>query len=192
MRYLLAILFLTYTTKPDVEVVKVIEPKIEAHITHFPSVYKQIREHEGNYVYHKFDKGGETYGGITRKYNPDWYGWRYIHKGLNTNEIVCEAEFWVKDAYLDIWVKEGYMDIKDYNLALNLFDLRINSSPRTYEKKVNKVLKDMNECDIYTLSNTEEFVWRLKIERILLYSYLAMNDSTQRTFYKGWIRRLDI
>ena len=39
----------------------------------FNQSYDLIRQWEGNYVNHPFDKGGITYGGITKKYNPNWY-----------------------------------------------------------------------------------------------------------------------
>jgi len=189
MKHLLPILILLIIPKVQKEEIK--QPSENTHITHFPSVYATIRKYEGNYVYHPHDKGGETYGGVARKYCPDWYGWRYIRKDTKRYERVEAAELWVMDHYLDIWVKEGFDQIKDYDLALNTFDFRINSSPRTYSKKVSKILNDMGECDIHSL-NSEEFVWRLKIERILLYTHLALNDSTQRTFYRGWIKRLGV
>jgi hypothetical protein len=183
---LIFLLFLAPKSTPTVTTT----PVNEGIVCYFPRVYEEVRSHEGNYVHHPNDKGGRTYGGVSEKYNPDWYGWRYI-KHHKYNERIEDAEMWVKDHYLTIWVREGFMEIKDYNLALDLFDFRINSSPKTYSRKVNKILNDMDELSVLCVE-PKEFVLRLKIERILLYSSLALNDSTQRVFYRGWVNRLGV
>ena len=191
MRYLLILLILVFVPKHKKEIIVVSKPiPIETHITHFPKIYKKIREHEGYYSNHPSDKGGETYAGITRRYNPKWYGWKYV-RSHKRNEIIPEAEYWVLDHYLDIWVDEGYDTIKDYNVALALFDFRVHSSPKTVNKKLNRVLDTMGICSVNDADPTE-FVLRLKIERILLYNYLVKNDSTQLVFYRGWVKRLAV
>ena len=38
----------------------------------------KILKHEGGYVDNPNDIGKETYGGISRKYNPNWEGWKFI------------------------------------------------------------------------------------------------------------------
>ena len=169
----------------------------------FPEIYSYIRTHiEGNYVDHPGDKGGETYGGIARKIHPLWYGWRHVDaaKPLESHDRVEAAETWVLAFYLDIWVAEGFENIEDKNLALNLFDFRIHSSPKTVTKKVNIVLLEMG-CDPITMKgewidgrfnslDPTEFSLRLKIQRLLLFNYLVNKDKSQLVFYKGWTDRL--
>ena len=44
----------------------------------FNKAYKATMGHEGGYVDDPADKGGETYKGIARRYNPGWGGWKQI------------------------------------------------------------------------------------------------------------------
>lgn len=170
---------------------------------HFPYVYQQIRKLEGTYVNHPNDKGRETYGGISRKLHPKWQGWEYIDeaKPLERYDTVPRAEFWVLDFYLDIWIHEGFETIESRELALNLFDFRIHSSPRTVTKLTNRVLEQMG-CEPVVVGedwidnrfnqvDPLEFALRLKIQRLLLFNYLAKKDKSQRVFIFGWYKRLE-
>lgn len=172
---------------------------------HFLYVYNHIRTNiEGNYVWHPSDKGGETYGGIARRVYPSWSGWKYIDaaKPLKRHDKVEAAEYWVQDFYLDLWVKGGFYKIENLEVALNLFDFAIHSSPRTVELKVNRVLTKLG-CDEVRVAGEwitddfnrvppREFALLLKIERIKLFNYLVTKDATQLAFYKGWLRRVDL
>ena len=44
----------------------------------FNDAYKELIRSEGGYVDDPDDKGGETYKGIARHFNPDWSGWKII------------------------------------------------------------------------------------------------------------------
>jgi hypothetical protein len=115
----------------------------------FKVTYDLIRQWEGNYVNHPHDRGGETYGGITRKYHPEWSGWKYINgKQLKRHEEVSEAEMWVLDFYLDIWIKEGFYSLKNQTLANALFDLRVHVGKRNTLKIVNIILQSMGEQEV--------------------------------------------
>ena len=169
---------------------------------HFPYVYQQIRKLEGTYVNHPNDKGRETYGGISRKLHPKWQGWEYIDeaKPLERYDTVPRAEFWVLDWYLDLWVKEGFETIEDRELALNLFDFRIHSSPRTVELFTNRVLTRMG-CEPTRIGEDwidgrfnqvepVEFILRLKIQRLILFNYIVTKYPSQKVFYFGWVNRI--
>lgn len=171
---------------------------------HFNYVYQEIRKIEGHYVNHPNDRGKETYGGISRRSFPGWFGWRYVDaaKPLQRHDTVEQAEMWVKDWYLTRWVQGGFEIIEDRELALNLFDFYIHSSPRTVELKVNRVLKGKFGCDQIRVQGEwvsndfnrvppREFILHLKIERLKLFNYLVTKDKTQLVFYVGWLRRLD-
>src|SRR3546814_16111313 len=77
--------------------------------------------------------------------HPGWEGWYVIDevKNKQRHQLIPEVEFFVKDFYLSIWVREGFENIEDYSLALNLFDFRIHSSPRTVELFTTRVLTKM-------------------------------------------------
>jgi lysozyme family protein len=200
--FLILLIFFSVSRSEEIVITERVEPKVVHH--HFPQIYSHIRTTiEGNYVNHPKDKGGETYGGVSRRMHPEWFGWRYIDaaKPIKRHECVSAADRWVMDFYLTIWVQEGFENIDDYDLALNLFDFRIHSSPRTVQLKVNRVLKEMNECPIVVregwISNqfnhidTNEFILRLKIQRLILFNNLVARDPDQLDFYRGWISRLE-
>jgi lysozyme family protein len=44
----------------------------------FEVAYQYLSVDEGRYANNPADKGGETYGGISRVNNPDWEGWKII------------------------------------------------------------------------------------------------------------------
>ena len=46
----------------------------------FKEAFELTLAHEGGYVKDPDDRGGETYKGIARRYNPGWSGWARIDK----------------------------------------------------------------------------------------------------------------
>ncbi|HJW81700.1 MAG TPA: glycosyl hydrolase 108 family protein [Acidiferrobacterales bacterium] len=46
----------------------------------FKEAFELTLAHEGGYVKDPDDRGGETYKGIARRYNPGWPGWARINK----------------------------------------------------------------------------------------------------------------
>ena len=46
----------------------------------FLAAYDALLRHEGGYVADPEDKGGETYKGVSRVFNPVWAGWKIIDK----------------------------------------------------------------------------------------------------------------
>ena len=74
----------------------------------FEVANKLTRKNEGNYSNNKNDKGKETYGGRSRRYFPDWEGWKIIDsmksridfpKCLDTNK---ELQKLVDQSYKEI------------------------------------------------------------------------------------------
>ena len=47
-------------------------------MANFEDAYKKLLIKEGGYVHDSDDSGGETYRGISRRYNPTWEGWDII------------------------------------------------------------------------------------------------------------------
>lgn len=170
---------------------------------HFERVYYHIRSHEGNFVHHRADRGGQTYGGVARRMHPQWQGWKYVDraKPLVRHDSVPEAEPFVEIFYRDIWCEEGFENIEDFSLALNLFDFRIHSSPKTVELFTNRVLVKMG-CEPtkfgenwvdnrFNQVDVTEFILRLKIQRILLFNHIVTKYPSQMVFLRGWYKRLD-
>lgn len=201
IRLILIFLFCFYSDTVGIgdSPVSIVYPS-KAH--HFNRIYETIRSHEGNYVNIKADRGGMTYGGIARNMNPQWLGWYYVDEAqpLARHDSVPRVEWMVKDFYLSIWVKEGFENIESFELALNLFDFRIHSSPKTVELFTNRVLTKMG-CDPITMGEgwvdnrfnqvePVEFALRLKIQRILLFNYIVTKHPDQKIFYVGWRNRV--
>jgi len=172
----------------------------------FRIAYSYIIKHEGWYVNHADDRGKETYGGISRKYNPNWWGWRFIDEYKKKNGPIPrythfpELNFWVMDYYLDIWVSEHFYNLHNQNLANYVLDFRINGTIGA--KLINKSLTELgaqnitnkNVIDSTTINalnniNREMFLNHLKNKRIKFYRNIALRDSTQKQFLKHWIKR---
>lgn len=104
----------------------------------FENIYsKVISKYEGGYSNDPHDKGGETYKGISREYNPQWGGWDVIDS-LRDDENFPLCLEW--NNYLQVDVKEFYKNnyfhnfygnkILD-NVAEELFDITINFGLKT-------------------------------------------------------------
>lgn len=184
---------------------------LEKRINHakkadFRIAYTHIIKHEGWYANVPEDRGKETYGGISRKYNPNWWGWRFIDNYKRKNGPIPrythfpELDFWVMDYYLDIWVKEGFYNLHHQNIANYVLDFRINGTIGA--KLTNKTLKELgwknitkenviDSTTIHALNNINRrlFLEHLKNRRIRFYKGIAERDTTQEQFLKHWIKR---
>lgn len=171
----------------------------------FREAYQYVRVFEGNYVNIPLDKGGETYGGITRKYNPEWYGWRYVDQYPNIRHtFVPEAEFWVMDYYLTIWVKEGFYKLRNQQVANYLFDMRVHLSKYRAIKLLNSQgIETSDESDWIPDDRLEwdGSKWvKISINNIDLeklsevrkryYLGIVKRSPHQKIFIKGWLKRV--
>lgn len=78
-------------------------------------------EGKGKHTKDSDDPGGETYTGISRRYNPSWKGWMFIDKG-----DYAGADKLVKDFYLKYyWIPAG-CDAVPYPMDVCLFDSQVN------------------------------------------------------------------
>lgn len=161
-------------------------------------------QNEGYYANNPVDRGKETYAGISRIYNPKWYGWRYVDDYKKKDKLklrmrIPELDMWVLDYYLDIWVKERFYELKDQDVADYVFDFRINGTVGT--RLAQRALRDvgvhvpltnvMDSLTIHSINSVkkEEFLSKLQYRRIIFYKNIAAKDSTQRGFLKHWLKR---
>ena len=102
----------------------------------FDDAYKKLTVAEGGYVNDSDDSGGETYRGISRRYNPNWDGWKYIdeykrryrgkslNRVLNADERIQDmAKELYKDKYWDVFELD---DIPSQRIAYQMFDTCVN------------------------------------------------------------------
>ncbi len=103
----------------------------------FAQAYTVIAAHEGGYVNDVDDRGGETYKGISRRFHPDWMGWKRIDAAKRDSAFPRNLG---SDAYLDNMVrrfyKKQYWDkfsgdtLSDQQIATELFDVGVNMGVR--------------------------------------------------------------
>lgn len=121
-------------------------------MANFGEAFKKLSIKEGGYVDDPDDTGGETYRGITRKYNPTWLGWVMIDNykkqyGVNTtvfrskldNDIQLQKHVWekYKRGYWDVFELD---DVPNQEVAFQLFDTNVNCSSVETVKMAQRIL----------------------------------------------------
>jgi lysozyme family protein len=173
----------------------------------FRTALNVVSIHEGYYNYDPHDKGGETYAGITRRWNRKWYGWKHIdaHKKINKvkwlarNYHIAELDHWVLDYYLTIWINESFDHINSQVIANYLFDLRVNTGrfATVAQNAVNHLgdsvtvdgrigsatINAINNADSLALLST------LVIARQKIYRRIVANDRNQQRYLQHWLQR---
>jgi lysozyme family protein len=92
------------------------------HDENFLMAVEKVLEHEGGYVNHPNDPGGETKYGISKRSYPN----------LNIRNLTVDQ---AKEIYYnDWWMKNRYYEIPDARLAAKVFDTAINMGSRQANK----------------------------------------------------------
>jgi len=98
--------------------------------------YDKTMAHEGGYVNDPVDTGGETYKGISRRFNPDWSGWNIIDEVKKTltntahltrlleNNTALQQR--VKALYKQLYWSPFRGDDMPQELADEMFDTSVN------------------------------------------------------------------
>lgn len=109
-------------------------------MANFDEEFNKLIFVEGGYVNDKDDTGGETYLGISRKFNPNWQGWKIIDaektkgtKGITSrlkkNDVLTDE---VKHLYkMSYWDVMDLDDIPSQSIAHQLFDTCVNCGCKT-------------------------------------------------------------
>lgn len=99
----------------------------------FSPAYDIVKVNEGGYANIAADKGGETYAGIARNYNPDWKGWVYIDyikrtKGaIKNNSKFPDIQYLVEEFYETRFNKNRFGEIRSQKITNLLFDYHVHS-----------------------------------------------------------------
>lgn len=99
----------------------------------FDRAYNRLLKTEGGYANDPNDRGGETYKGISRRYNPGWTGWPIIDsaKGAPNFPASLDAVDALQDSVRRFY-KGRYWDamlcneIEDQDIAEELLDTGVN------------------------------------------------------------------
>lgn len=174
----------------------------------FDKALSKVLAHEGGYVNHPDDPGGETYCGISRKNHPEWPGWALIDlsqdkKGLEIESQIAtfyRENFWEKvcgdafpqaiaDELFDCAVNCGTgKAVKIFQEALNLF----NRDPVYRPLAVDGVLGAATieaYMDVSGVTETDIVVC-IKVLRVEHYINICRNKPRQRVFLRGWLKRV--
>ena len=110
---------------------------------------------EGGYSHDAADRGGETYMGIARVFYPQWIGWKTIDSLKTTpnfpgclqqnSSLQDEVKSFYKTEY---WDKLLLDQANSQNIAVELFDLGVNTGLGTAVKMLQRSLNVLNKNQI--------------------------------------------
>lgn len=151
----------------------------------FEKCIKVVLEHEGGYVNHPNDPGGETNMGITKRNYPE----------LNIKTLTKERA--IEIYYNDYWIPMKLDKIMDEDLILAVFDHGVNAGIRTAIKLLQRLIGVTDDGFIGsdTLRGIREFDGNIVEEYIkrrkLFYVTLVQKNEKLRPFIKGWLARVE-
>lgn len=113
-------------------------------MANFKEAFAASGKHEGGYVNHPSDPGGETYAGVTRRDHPNWKGWQYIVAGKITNKVELDklVEELFKKEYWDTF--NGDL-INATPIAKELYDTGLNMGVGIAETFLQRALNVTNK-----------------------------------------------
>ena len=153
----------------------------------FDKCLKMILHHEGGYVWHKLDPGGETNLGVTKRVYEEWGGKKNM-KDLTVEDVapIYEKNYWGR----------AKCDQLPSGLDLAVFDWSVNSGVGRAVKKLQKMIGTVADGGIgpNTLKTLEEYIRHHGLETTIenykdIRQAFYRSLSTFNTFGKGWTRR---
>jgi lysozyme family protein len=176
-----------------------------------------LLQREGGLSNHPHDNGRETYAGISRRFHPDWPGWRLIdacraHPSFpdNLTDLAClqrEVTSWYRGHY---WDHIGGEHIASQRVANRLLDMAVHLGlrraarilqhtlnlllpPDTPPLRVDSLIGPRTQAAITRLNDSgraDILAIALSVRQGAHYLTRAEQDLTQRAFLHGWLRRL--
>jgi lysozyme family protein len=153
-------------------------------VAQFNQAIETVLSHEGGYVDHPDDPGGETKYGISKRSYPD----------LDIKNLTIEE---AKEIYhRDFWEPIKGDSIQSQDVATNLLDYAVNAGVRRASRTIQKLTGAAQDGRIgpQTLEAISRhdglnLNLRLVLDRVEFYTELAAKRSEFRAFLVGWIRR---
>ena len=153
----------------------------------FDKCLEMILHHEGGYVNHPKDPGGETNLGVTKRVYEEWGGQKNM-KDLTVEDVahIYEKNYWGR----------AKCDQLPSGLDLAVFDWSVNSGVGRAVKKLQKMIGTVADGGIgpNTLKTLEEYIRHHGLETTIenykdIRQAFYRSLSTFNTFGKGWTRR---
>lgn len=157
----------------------------------FEKAFQHLMKEEGLVLSnHKADKGGQTYAGISRKFHPDWTGWKYVDAGSTPpTQLVRDfyrVEYWLPakcDQFTDQRVAQAVF-LQYVNMGVNALKMAQIAAGAIADGRIGpKTLEAINKMD------AERFLDKLCIAMVARYYAIGMKDKTQRVWWPGWFGR---
>lgn len=190
-------------------------------MANFDSAYNKTMGYEGGYAHDPDDVGGETYKGISRKYNPSWSGWKVIDaaksqsnfpKCLDSNsDLLVSVKSFYKAGYWDVNLLDS---VNNQEVAEEMFDTGVNLGPAKAALFLQQALNLLNRNENFypdivadgkvgkiTLTTLEYYLrydkvdYLLKVLNILQgmhYIEFMKKSPIQEKFARGWLSRVEI
>ena len=147
----------------------------------FDHMIRKILEHEGGYINHPHDPGGETNFGISKK--------QYPHLSIRD---LTQADA-IQLYFDDYWQKTRIKDLPS-SIAFHVLDAAINHGPRRAIQWLQEIVNvepdgTLGTKTLKAVRNQADPPWiiqRYTAQRLDFYTQL----QTFPTFGRGWIRRV--
>tara|TARA_R110001632_G_scaffold168787_1_gene287636 strand:- start:639 stop:1148 length:510 start_codon:yes stop_codon:yes gene_type:complete len=153
----------------------------------FDKSLKILLKHEGGYVNHPKDPGGETNLGVTKRVYQEWGG------SKNMKDLTQED---VAPIYKNNYWDRCKCDHLPSGLDLAVFDWAVNSGTGRAAKNLQAMIGTVSDGGIgpNTLKTLNEYIEHHGLERVIEEYKNVRQDfyeslSTFDTFGKGWTRR---
>lgn len=147
------------------------------------------------------DNGGETVSGICRKLYPHLSIWKSLDDKdtLRKKQLYSPTEEEWEEIY-NIYYRSYYKKVQgeyynDINLALNVFDMAVNSGVGNAVKMLQRLLHInvdgiAGEQTVRTANNKKGVLEAYKQARVDYYTKIS-NRGSNKKFLKGWLNRVD-
>lgn len=187
----------------------------------FKEAFRLTMAHEGGYSKNAVDVGGESYKGISRRYNPGWEGWAVIDAAKRARGFPRSLEAKRSlQAQVERYYKQHYWDkfwgdvIPRQDVANELFDTGVNLGVQRAVEFLQQALNVLNRngrlyADLvvdgvfggksiaalraYLKKDKSELL--LKIMNVLQgvhYVEFMSKSPLQERFARGWFQRVEI
>jgi lysozyme family protein len=183
----------------------------------FDKSFDKLIKHEGGYVNHGSDRGGETYMGIARNFHPDWEGWKILDLTYFKSMLKYNAELnnlvkkFYKDKYWDKMKLDSFPSGME-ELQFELFDTAVNMGKARSGKLLQRALNILNrnekiigdiKVDGIVGNMTISVIDKYKRETGYLFKLFVLlkakiyidileNNHSQEAFARGWINRIQL
>lgn len=165
-------------------------------MSNFLLAFEDMIRDEGGYKLHTVegDRGGMTYAGISRNFNPHWSGWAHIDRGE-----VPPAPL-VREFYHAAYWQPIRGDELPQRIAASIFNFAVNSSA-PYKPVVAVRLAQIvagvtpdgavgpKTIAALQVMDADKFVLAYALAKITRYRDIVTKNRSQGKFLLGWINR---